>query len=279
MSASGSRRRDDDILLRIVETKREEVEALVERELAAAADEAAPPRDFAGALAAPGSVSLIAEVKRRSPGAGAMRPTLDPVVQAAAYEGGGARAVSVLTDRTYFQGSLDDLRAVRGRVELPLLRKDFIIDPRQVYEARAAGADAILLIVRILDDHQLRDLEVLARELGMAALVEVHDGRELERALRQEASIVGVNNRDLRTFETDLEVTLELADRIPSGVTLVSESGISTRQQVERLALRGVDAVLVGEALVRAGDPETAARELSGVPTPAADGAPEARRP
>ncbi len=278
MSASASRRRDD-ILHRIVDTKRSEVEGLPEAELRAAAKEAAPPRDFAGALAFPGSVSLIAEVKRRSPGAGAMRPELDPTVQAAAYEAGGARAISVLTDRTYFEGSLDDLRAVRGRVELPLLRKDFVIDPRQIYEARAAGADAILLIVRILDDDRLRDFRLLAQELGMAALVEVHQREELERALRQGATVVGVNNRDLRTFQTDLEVTLGLADRIPPEVTLVSESGISTREEVERLAIRGVDAVLVGEALVRAGDPETAARGLSGVPTPAADGAPEGRRP
>lgn len=256
-----------DILSRIVRTKRREVRALVEREagLRARAADAPEPRDFAGALGTPETVGLIAEVKRRSPGAGAIDPELDPVDRAELYHRGGASALSVLTDRSYFQGSLADLEAVRARVPLPILRKDFMIDDRQMWEARGAGADAVLLIVAILDDARLRALRELAEGLDMAVLVEAHDRNELERALRSGARIVGINNRDLRTFTTTLDVTLELLDAVPPEVTIVSESGISSRDQVEGLARRGVDAVLVGEALVRAPDPEAAARALSGV--------------
>lgn len=262
-----SEARTGNILDRIVTTKRAEVAALVgrEAEVRQRAREAPHPRDFRGALTEPDTVSLIAEVKRRSPGAGAIDPSLDPLRQARCYEDGGARALSVLTDGTYFQGSLDDLAQVRDVASLPVLRKDFTIDELQIWEARGAGADAILLIVRILEDERLRAFRQLAEELGMAALVEAHDGREVERALGSGARILGVNNRDLSTFTTDLEVTMGLADRVPRNVVLVSESGISTRKQVARLGERGVDAVLVGEALVRAGDPELAARELSGV--------------
>jgi indole-3-glycerol phosphate synthase len=259
---------EPDILSRIVGTKEGEVRDLARHaeRLRREAEARGGLRDFPSALEGGQNVAVIAEVKRRSPGAGAIRPDLDPVARAAEYEAGGARALSVLTDETYFQGSIEDLARVRTAVSLPVLRKDFVIDPVQVWEARAAGADAVLLIVRILDDGRLRDLRLLAEELGMSALVEVHDEAELHRALASGARIVGVNNRDLRTFSTDVEVTLRLADRVPGEVILVSESGISRSDQVERLADAGVDAILVGEALVRAGDPAEAVRSLSGVP-------------
>ncbi|MEX1257069.1 MAG: indole-3-glycerol phosphate synthase TrpC [Gemmatimonadota bacterium] len=259
---------EDDVLTRIVETKRGEVAKLTAREedLRAPAAAAPPPRDFAGAIAGRGAVSLIAEVKRRSPGAGPIRPGLDPVEIARAYEGAGAAAISVLTDGEYFGGSLEDLTSVRNAVALPVLRKDFILAPVQVREARAAGADAILLIVRILDDRELRELRLLAEGLGMAVLVEAHDGEELERALASGASLVGINNRDLRNFTTRLETTLDLLERVPEGIVLVSESGIRTSDDVRRLGARGVHAVLVGESLLRAPDPGAAARELVGIP-------------
>jgi indole-3-glycerol phosphate synthase len=266
-TATGAKPRGD-VLARIVETKRTEVQTLRgrEAELRARAGDAAPARPFAAALGEAGTVSLVAEVKRRSPGAGAIALGLDPVARARAYHEGGARALSVLTDRTWFQGSLDDLVGVRDAVPLPVLRKDFTIDERQVWEARAAGADAVLLIVRILDDRRLEELRLLAEDLGMAALVEAHDEEEVGRAVASGARILGINNRDLRTFTTRIEVTLALVRHVPPGVTLVSESGISGRSQVERLAAEGVDAILVGEALVRAGDPVAAARSLGGVP-------------
>lgn len=255
-----------DILERIVETKREEVLVLRNRlaELRLAAESAEPARDFADALRAPGSVAVIAEVKRRSPGAGTIRPGLDPVELAASYQAGGAAALSVLTDRDYFGGSLDDLVAVRRSVEVPVLRKDFVIDDAQVYEARAAGADAVLLIVGILDDAALRGLLELAGELGMAALIEAHDAGEVERGLAVGAQLLGVNNRDLRTFRTDLAVTLGLLDRIPPDIVLVSESGIQTSDDVLLLGRAGVDAVLVGEALLRRDRPGDGVAALTG---------------
>ncbi|TVR62416.1 MAG: indole-3-glycerol phosphate synthase TrpC [Gemmatimonadales bacterium] len=258
-----------DILARIVETKHRELEALRPRahELRDRARDRPSPRDLRGALRpAHGRVALVAEVKRRSPGAGAIRPELDPVTQARAYEAGGAAALSVLTDKDYFQGSLADLTAVGGSVRIPVLRKDFLIDPVQVWEARAAGADAILLIVRILDDGPLRELRELAESLGMAALVEAHDETELDRALASGAGIVGINNRDLRTFRTDLAVTRRLAPRVAPEVILVSESGISTPEQVAEVGAMGADAVLVGESLVRAPDPTELARSLAAQP-------------
>lgn len=265
-----------DILARIVETKRREVEELRPREadVRGLARGAPPPRDFRSALRpGQGRVALIAEVKRRSPGAGAIRPDMDPVEQARSYESGGAAALSVLTDQDYFQGSLDDLVAVREAVGIPVLRKDFIIDSAQIQEARAAGADAILLIVRILDDGPLRDLREEAESLGMAALVEVHDEAELERALASGAGIVGINNRDLRTFKTELTVTRRLAPLVPPGVILVSESGMSGPEQVAEVGAMGADAVLVGEALVRAPDPAALARLLAGQSRSARTGA------
>jgi indole-3-glycerol phosphate synthase len=255
------------ILAAIVETKRGEVAALRPRasELERAAAAAPPPLDFAGALRAGGSVSLIAECKRRSPGAGAIRPELDPAQLTASYQGAGARALSVLTDQRYFGGSLLDLAAAREATTLPVLRKDFTLDPVQVFEARAAGADAILLIVRILDDAALVELAALAAELGMAALVEAHEAEEVARALAAGAGVLGINNRDLATFATDLDTTVRLLRDVPESVVVVSESGIRTASDVETLAAAGVDAILVGETLLKAPDPASAAADLARV--------------
>jgi indole-3-glycerol phosphate synthase len=217
------------------------------------AESAAPPRDFLAALRAPG-VSLIAEVKKASPSKGLLCPDFDPVELARSYAANGAAAISVLTDARFFQGSLDDLRAVREAVAIPVLRKDFVVDAYQVYEARAAGADAVLLIVAALEDAELRDLYALIRQLDMAALVEVHNAAELEHALSLHPRIIGVNNRDLRTFQVTLDTTAALRPRIPADVVLVAESGIHTPENVARLASIGVDAMLVGEALVTAKD-------------------------
>ena len=235
-------------------------------ELRARARDAAPTRGFAAALRAPAEVRLLAEIKRRSPSAGPIRPGASPQEVAADYAAGGAAALSVLTDREYFDGSLAALQAVRGVVDLPLLRKDFTLDPLQVWEARAAGADAVLLIVRILDDARLRELLGLATDLGLDSLVEVHDASELERALQAGATLVGVNNRDLRTFRTDLELTIRLAPRVPAATTLVAESGIRTAEDVARLGAAGVDAVLVGESLMRQEDLRAAVRAIVGQP-------------
>lgn len=264
------------ILEEILSHKREEVarrasrtpRAAVER----AAEDAPPPRDFAEALRG-GDVRLIAEVKRRSPSKGDIRPDLDPAAVAQAYERAGAAAVSVLTDEHYFGGSLDDLRAVRHAVDLPVLRKDFIVDAYQVAEARSAGADAILLIAAALSKAQMRDYRLLAEEWGMAALVEVHGADELEAALQSGARIVGINNRDLATFSVDLAVTERLAGAVPADLVLVAESGIASRADVQRLAAWGVDAILVGEMLARREHPGEAAAQLVGVPS-----RPEARR-
>lgn len=256
------------ILQRIVDTKRGEVAGLapLRAELRARAADAPPARGFAAALRRPGEVRLLAEVKRRSPSAGEIRPGADPVEVARAYQQGGAAAVSVLTDREYFGGNLDFLRRVREDVALPAIRKDFLIDPVQVWEARAAGADAVLLIVRILDDARLAELLGLAAESGMDALVEVHDAGELERALAAGARLVGVNNRDLGSFTTDLDLSVRLAADTPGGVTLVAESGIRTAEDVDRLGAAGVDAVLVGESLMRQDDLRAAAAALVGRP-------------
>ena len=257
-----------DRLAAIVEVKRDEVAALDgHRERLREAASAAPPtRGFAAALRAPAEVRLLAEIKNRSPSAGAIREGADPVDVARSYEVGGAAALSVLTDERFFGGSLDALRRVRAAVSLPLLRKDFIIDPVQIWEARAAGADAILLIVRILDDAQLRALHDAALALGLDVLVEIHDPAELDRALAIGATLIGVNNRDLSTFQTDLALSFEVAPGVDAGVTLVAESGIRTRADVEQLGAVGVDAILVGESLMRQPDLEAAAAALSGVP-------------
>ena len=257
-----------DVLERIVATKREEARALHGQAAAlrSACADAPPARGLEAALRGEGAVALIAEVKRRSPGAGAIRPDLDPVRIAEGYESAGASALSVLTDGPWFGGSLGDLSAARARAGIPVLRKDFTLIEEQVLEARAAGADAVLLIVRILDDARLRGLRELAESLGMTALVEAHGADELERALASGARVVGINNRDLTTFRTTLETTFSLLHQIPADVVVVSESGIRTAADVERLGREGVHAVLVGEALLREPDPAAAARALAGRP-------------
>jgi indole-3-glycerol phosphate synthase len=256
------------MLARIVATKQEEVAALAPRRAAlrGAAEAAPAPRPFEAALRAGPNVGLIAEIKRRSPSAGPIRPELAVAEVARAYAAAGAAALSVLTDREYFGGSLEDLAAAREAVALPILRKDFVVDEAQIWEARAAGADAVLLIVRILDDARLRELHALARGLGLGVLVEVHDRAELERALAAGARVVGVNNRDLDTFRTDLDVTLSLSGSLPAADVLVAESGIRGPEDVDRLAAAGVDAVLVGESLMRSPDVEAAARALASRP-------------
>jgi indole-3-glycerol phosphate synthase/phosphoribosylanthranilate isomerase len=225
--------------------------------------QATPPRDFVAALReSPSRPALIAEVKRASPSRGLLVQDFDPLCLARAYQQNGAAAISVLTDEHFFQGHLDYLKAIRKEVDLPILRKDFVFDPYQVYEARAAGADAILLIVAMLSDEELHALHRLARALGMTALVEVHDEPELRRALALRPRLIGVNNRDLRTFAVDLATTERLRPFVPPDVTLVAESGIHTPADVDRLAQIGADAVLVGESLVTAGDTGTTVHEL-----------------
>lgn len=207
-------------------------------------------------------MSLIAEVKRRSPSKGRFVATLDPVEQARAYERGGAAAVSVLTDERYFGGSPEDLTAVREAVEIPVLCKDFILSPYQIYEARGWGADLVLLIVAALEDRELKELQALAIELGMTPLVEVHDQHDLARALAMHAQLIGINNRDLTDFNVDLVTTEYLAPLIPDECTIVSESGIATVDDVQRVAAAGARVVLVGETLMRSADPAASIREL-----------------
>jgi indole-3-glycerol phosphate synthase len=246
------------ILDRIVAEKRREVAErrarVGERELEARLDSAPPARDFRAALERRPEVAVIAEVKKASPSAGVIRADFDPVAIARAYADHGAAAISVLTDAPFFQGSLEYLSAVRAAVRPPLLRKDFILDRYQLIEARVAGADAVLLIAEILDPETLPRLLRQTRELGMEALVELYDAENLSRVVDAGATLIGVNNRDLRTFLTRLEHTLELAPRIPPGRLLVSESGIRTRADVDRLRGGGVRAILVGETLMRAED-------------------------
>ncbi|HET7273672.1 MAG TPA: indole-3-glycerol phosphate synthase TrpC [Longimicrobiaceae bacterium] len=255
-----------DILAVIVDAKRREVEGLRPRreELLGRARDASPPRGFAAALRVPTEVRLLAEIKRRSPSAGIIRGGADPAGVARAYERAGAGALSVLTDGEFFGGDLGSLTSARAAVALPVLRKDFVIDPIQLFEARGAGADAVLLIVRILEDEKLVELSGISHELGMDCLVEVHDADEMERALAADTRLIGVNNRDLSTFHTDLSVSLGLAAAVPPDITLVSESGIRTAEDVERLGAAGVDAVLVGESLMVQPDVGIAAAALVG---------------
>ena len=235
------------------------------RELERRAAQAPEPRRFATALVGP-AVGVIAEVKRRSPSAGAIREHLDPVTHAQAYERGGAMAISVLTDERHFGGTLDDLSHVARCVSLPVLRKDFILDELQLYEARAAGASAVLLIVRALAPERLRSLANAAQGLGLAVLVEVHSEAELDLALGADPAAVGVNSRDLGTFAIDLTLAERLLARVPAGVPAVAESGIETREDVDRMAAAGADLVLVGTSVARTADPEAAVRGLTGVP-------------
>jgi indole-3-glycerol phosphate synthase len=222
-------------------------------------------RGFAAALAARVArerAAVIAEIKQASPSKGLLRADFDPPAIARSYRAGGATCLSVLTDAPFFKGSLDDLRAVRAAVDLPLLRKDFLLDPYQVVEARAAGADCILLIVAALDDARLADLHAAAADLGLDALVEVHDEAELDRALRVSPRLLGVNNRNLHTFEVRLDTTVRLAGRVPAGTVLVAESGIHGAADVALIRSAGVHAFLVGEAFMRAADPGARLAEL-----------------
>ena len=259
-----------DILQRIVAVKREEVASLLARRPPAALREAAQARagdlrDFEAALRrriADGSAAVIAEVKKASPSKGVLRDPFVPAEIAASYEGHGAACLSVLTDERFFQGSADFLRQARAACALPVLRKDFVVDLAQVYEARAMGADAILLIAACLDDGALAELEAAAHELGMAVLVEVHDAAELARALALRTRLVGINNRNLKTFEVSLQTTLDLLPAVSADRLLVTESGILQAADVARMRAAGVHAFLVGEAFMRAPEPGQALARL-----------------
>lgn len=232
--------------------------------LRSAAEKAAVPPPFPVTLAG-GTVAVIAEIKRRSPSAGAIAESLSPAAHARAYASGGAAAISVLTEESYFGGSLADLDQVREAVALPLLRKDFILDELQLYEARAHGASAVLLIARALEPSHLRDLAQAAQALGLVPLVEVHDLEELDRALAVGPGAVGVNARDLDTFRVEVPRIEPLLRAVPAGIAAIAESGLSRREDVERVAAWGADAVLVGSAIAAAADPEAAVRGITGV--------------
>jgi indole-3-glycerol phosphate synthase len=261
-----------DILQRIVAVKREELAAARQhRSLASWREEAEAParrsdlRDFVGALRIrieAGQAAVIAEVKKASPSKGVLREHFVPAEIAASYERAGAACLSVLTDERFFQGSAAFLQQARAACALPALRKDFTVDPYQVFEARAIGADAVLLIAACLDDAQLVDLEAAALAVGLAVLVEVHDGAELERAMRLKTPLIGINNRNLRTFEVSLQTTLDLLPRVPGDRLLVTESGILAAADVQRMRAHGVHAFLVGEAFMRAPDPGQVLAEL-----------------
>ena len=260
-----------DMLQRIVAVKREEVAAARrqrdEASLRREAEALGGLRDFEGGLRAKiaaGDAAVIAEIKKASPSKGVLREDFAPAAIASSYARGGAACLSVLTDVQFFQGAADYLRQARAACELPVLRKDFMIDAYQVFEARAMGADCILLIAACLDDAQMADLEAQALALGMAVLVEVHDGAELARALRLRTPLVGINNRNLRSFEVSLDTTLGLQAQVPADRLLVTESGILARADVERMRAAGVHAFLVGEAFMRAPDPGAALRSLFG---------------
>jgi len=261
----------DDILQKILRRKREEVavrrESTPLEELKARIAEQPVPRGFAEALRARIAVNapaVIAEVKRASPSQGVIRDNFWPSEIAISYEKGGAACLSVLTDVDFFQGNDEHLRQAREACSLPALRKDFTLDPYQVYEARSLGADCVLLIVAALDDAQLKDYCDLAREHGMDVLVEAHDASEVDRALKTSAPLIGINNRDLRTFKTSLDTTLSLREKIPSDRILVTESGIRTGDDVKRLRDAGVQAFLVGETFMRADDPGAELQKLFG---------------
>lgn len=256
------------ILEKIVARKRQEIaESKAARstsELRAALADAPPARDFFRALAAPGPLKLIAEIKKASPSKGLIRADFDPVEIARIYEANGATCLSVLTDESFFQGRLEYLTAVRAAVSLPILRKDFLLDSHQLLEARVAGADAVLLIAECLDDCGLRSLHNQALELGLTPLVELYEPANLPRVLEAGATLIGVNNRDLHTFQTDLEHTIRMRQRIPRDCLLVGESGIRGHADAQRLAAAGVDAILVGEHLMASPDIGAAVRELLG---------------
>lgn len=258
-----------DVLARIVETKRREVAAAKARvpltELHRQCVDLPPCRGFERAIRGADGLAVIAEVKKASPSAGIIRADFDPVAIARTYERHGASCLSVLTDEEYFQGKLEYMTAARAAVSIPVLRKEFIIDPYQLAEARAAGADAVLLIAECLPSEQMKELNTAARELGLDVLIELHDADQLPRVLDTGATLVGINNRDLRTFTTRLEHTLDLLPHIPPSVAVVSESGIRTNAEMKRLQSAGVRAVLVGESLMRSPDIGAALDVLRGV--------------
>jgi len=258
-----------DILDKIVAVKRQEVAAALARKPLAAmradAESRVLTRDFVGAMRAKiaaGLPAVIAEVKKASPSKGILRTDFIPADIAQSYAEHGAACLSVLTDQQFFQGSIDYLKQARASCDLPVLRKDFMVDPYQVYEARAMGADCILLIAACLDDAQMQSLEALAMSLDMAVLVEVHDGAELQRALQLKTPLLGINNRNLKTFDVSLDTTLGLIKDVPAGHLLVTESGISTVADVQRMRAAGVQAFLVGEVFMRADEPGQALAEL-----------------
>jgi indole-3-glycerol phosphate synthase len=258
-----------DILEKIVAVKRQEVAAALARKplsaMRADAESRVLTRDFVGAMRAKiaaGLPAVIAEVKKASPSKGVLRADFIPADIAQSYAEHGAACLSVLTDQQFFQGSVDYLKQARASCDLPVLRKDFMVDPYQVYEARAMGADCILLIAACLDDAQMQSLEALAMSLDMAVLVEVHDGAELQRALKLKTPLLGINNRNLKTFDVSLDTTLGLLKDVPAGHLLVTESGISTVADVQRMRAAGVQAFLVGEVLMRADEPGQALAEL-----------------
>jgi len=258
-----------DILDKIVAVKHQEVAAAVKRKSLAAvradAESRVLTRDFVGALRAriaAGKPAVIAEIKKASPSKGVLRADFIPADIAQSYAEHGAACLSVLTDVQFFQGQVDYLKQARASCQLPVLRKDFMVDPYQIYESRAMGADCVLLIAACLDDAQMRDLEAIAHSLDMAVLVEVHDGAELDRALQLKTPLVGINNRNLQTFEVSLQTTLDLRERVPADRLLVTESGILSRDDVLRMAGAGVHAFLVGEAFMRAPDPGEALAAL-----------------
>ena len=258
-----------DILEKIVAVKHEEVAAAQRRKSLAAvradAESRVLTRDFVGAMRskiAAGHPAVIAEIKKASPSKGVLREEFIPADIAQSYAEYGAACLSVLTDVDFFQGSVDFLKQARASCQLPVLRKDFMVDAYQIYESRAMGADAVLLIAACLDDAQMKDFEAIARNLDMAVLVEVHDQAELERALKLKTPLIGVNNRNLKTFEVSLDTTLTLRSHVPADRILVTESGIQTREDVLRMGASGVNAFLVGEAFMRASDPGVALAEL-----------------
>jgi indole-3-glycerol phosphate synthase len=260
-----------DILDKIVAVKHQEVAAAKKRTsleaMRADAESRVLTRDFVGALRAKiaaGKPAVIAEIKKASPSKGVLREDFIPADIAQSYAEYGAACLSVLTDQQFFQGRIDYLKQARASCQLPVLRKDFMIDPYQIYESRAIGADAVLLIAACLDDAQMKDLEAIARSLDMAVLVEVHDGAELERALKLKTPLIGINNRNLKTFEVTLDTTLALKDKVPADRLLVTESGILTRDDVLRMGAAGVNAFLVGEAFMRAPEPGEALAALFG---------------
>jgi indole-3-glycerol phosphate synthase len=254
----------DDIVARKKERLAELRKKSAQKELEQAVISAPEPRDFFAALKSGEKPAVIAEIKKASPSAGQIRPNLQVAEIAASYQRAGAAAISVITEEDFFQGHLEYLEEARGAVYLPILCKDFIIDPIQVLTARAAGADGLLLIASILPQSTLKELLTMARQLNMACLVEVHDEEELSRVLETEARLIGINNRDLRTFQVSLTTTLRLRPRIPSDLLVVSESGIQTPSDLQSLTAAGVDAVLVGTSLMRAEEPGEKLRELLG---------------